>query len=227
MELELHENVQKNEYLQTSASISKISKALSQVQGEIENPANSAVNPFYKSKYAPLPDVLNIARPILAKYGLAVIQNPYSEDGKLFITTRVVHESGEWIETKPLQMKLEKDTPQGVGSAITYGRRYALSAVLGLASEEDDDGNINEPDKHGKGKKEDKSKKNAELEKAIADIGKLATRLADNGIDKKAIGETIKSVFIDGKGKPSANYNAIKDVETANKVLEALNKIGG
>jgi len=225
--LETNKTLQTNEYLRTSDTIAKISKALSQVQGEIQNPANSVENPFYKSKYAPLPDVLNIARPLLGKYGLAVIQNPYTEDGKLFVTTRIVHESGEWIETKPLQMQLEKNTPQGVGSAITYGRRYALSAVLGIASEEDDDGNANEIDKNGKGKKEDKAKPNEELEKIITSIGELATKLANNGVDKTVIGETIKSVFIDSKGKPSANYNAIKDVKTANKVLEALKKLGG
>jgi hypothetical protein len=213
--------------MKTSESISAISKAISQVQLEIENPANSAVNPFYKSKYAPLPDVLNIVRPLLGKYGLAVIQNPYTEGEVLSITTRITHESGEWIETDPLFMKPEKNTPQGVGSAITYGRRYALSAVLGIASEEDDDGNSNEPDKQGKSKKEDKPKPNVELEKIIANIGEVATNLAEKGIDKNVIGSTIKAIFTDAKGKPSANYNAIKDIETANKVLDALNKIGG
>ena len=67
--------------------------------------------------------------------------------------TLLLHESGEWIETEPLQMKLEKNTPQGVGSAVTYGRRYQISSVLGLASEEDDDGEANEQNKKEEARK--------------------------------------------------------------------------
>lgn len=127
--------------MQKSESLSNLAKALASFQSEVKNPANTANNPFYKSKYAPLPDILNDVRPLLAKHGLSILQAPSGDGEKIIITTLLMHESGEWIETCPLILKAEKVTAQGAGSAITYGRRYALAAVLGLSSEDDDDGN--------------------------------------------------------------------------------------
>lgn len=124
-----------------SESIKNLAVALSKFQSEVENPKNTADNPFYHSKYAPLQDVLNTVRPLLSKHGLSVIQSPAGDGQSVSITTLLIHESGEWIEFDPLILKAEKMTPQGAGSAITYGRRYALSAVLGISSEDDDDGN--------------------------------------------------------------------------------------
>src|SRR5699024_5628712 len=124
--------------------------ALGKFQGEVKNPANTATNPFFKSKYAPLNDVLNTVRPILSKHGLSVLQAPHTEGENVTITTILMHESGEWIESPPLSLKMDKVTAQGAGSAITYARRYALSAVLGISSEDDDDGNAAEPKGNGK-----------------------------------------------------------------------------
>jgi hypothetical protein len=130
--------------MQKSESIKNIAKALAQFQEEVKNPANTADNPFYKSKYAPLSDVLNGSRPILSKYGLSVLQSPScagDAGNSVTLTTLIMHESGEWIESDPLTLKMDKPTAQGAGSAITYARRYALSAMLGVSSEDDDDGN--------------------------------------------------------------------------------------
>lgn len=124
-----------------SESVAKISKALAQFQGEVKNPANTETNPFFNSKYAPLSDILNAVRPLLSKYGLSVLQSPSGDGQNIAITTLIVHESGEWIESDPLTLKAEKATAQGAGSAITYARRYALSAMLGISSEDDNDGN--------------------------------------------------------------------------------------
>lgn len=124
-----------------SDSIKNIAVALAKFQAEVKNPKNTADNPFYNSKYAPLQDVLNAVRPLLSKHGLSIIQNPAGDGERISIHTMLVHESGEWIEFEPLVLKVEKITPQGAGSAITYGRRYALSAVLGISSEDDDDAN--------------------------------------------------------------------------------------
>ena len=128
-----------------SESIAKLAIALSKFQGEVENPKNTATNPFFKSSYSPLDTVLNTVRPILAKHGLSVVQIPSTEGSNIIVTTILMHESGEYIETEPLELKMDKITAQGAGSAITYARRYALSAVLGVASEDDDDGNAAEP----------------------------------------------------------------------------------
>lgn len=130
-----------------SESIKELAIALSKFQGEIKNPGNTAENPYFKSKYAPLNDVLNLVRPILSKNGLSVVQAPSGDGESIVVTTTLLHESGEWIEFNPLVLKTDKATAQGTGSAITYARRYAISAILGISSEDDDDGNIAEPQK--------------------------------------------------------------------------------
>jgi len=124
-----------------SESITNLSVAMAKFQSEIKNPSNSAVNPHFKSKYAPLNEILNSVRPLLSKHGLAVMQFPSGNGENIIINTLLTHESGEWIEADPLTLKADKVTAQGAGSAITYGRRYSLSALLGISSEDDDDGN--------------------------------------------------------------------------------------
>lgn len=124
-----------------SESITKLSAALVKFQAEVTNPKNTAVNPHFKSKYAPLQDILTLVRPLLTRHGLSVIQFPSGDGERIVIQTILMHESGEWIEADPLTLKADKATPQGAGSAITYGRRYSLSAMLGISSEDDDDGN--------------------------------------------------------------------------------------
>jgi len=125
-----------------SDSIKNLSAALAKAQAKLQNAKNTADNPFYKSKYAPLGEVLDLIRPVLAENGLAVIQYPSSDDGKtISIHTMLVHESGEYIDFDPLTLTAEKITPQGAGAAITYGRRYSVSGIFNIASEDDDDGN--------------------------------------------------------------------------------------
>lgn len=144
-----------------SESIKNLATALSKFQEEVSNTKNTANNPFFKSKYAPLNEILNDIKPLLAKNGLSVLQSPSGDGQNIIITTLLMHSSGEWIETEPLILKAEKATAQGAGSAITYGRRYALSAVLGISSEDDDDGN------HASGNKEETKK---ETTKTINDL---------------------------------------------------------
>lgn len=127
--------------MKKSESITKLAIALSKFQGEVKNPSNTATNPYFKSKYAPLETVLNTVRPILSKYGLSIIQSPIAEDGMVGVTTLLLHESGEYMEFPPVMLKMDKQTAQGAGSAITYARRYSLSAIVGISSEDDDDGN--------------------------------------------------------------------------------------
>lgn len=124
-----------------SESITNLAKALAMFQSEIQNPKNTADNPFFKSRYAPLSDVLNTARPLLSKHGLSLLQSPSGNGTDIVITSILMHSSGEWIEPEPLVLKADKPTAQGAGSAITYGRRYSISAILGISSEDDDDGN--------------------------------------------------------------------------------------
>lgn len=140
---------------------SNIAKALLKVQKDITNPVNTATNPFFKSKYAPLNDILNLVRPLLTRNGILMTQNIGTDDeGRPYVQTILIHESGEHLETDKLTVKLDKNSVQGVGSAITYIRRYQLSAMLGISSEDDDDANQVSPQPTSKpnGKSEPKTK---------------------------------------------------------------------
>lgn len=118
----------------------QLAAALVGFQADMQNVTKDAVNPFYKSKYATLEAILTAAKPHLKKHGLAVVQFPTIEGLK----TIIVHESGESIESDA-RIVMKDQTPQGQGSAITYMRRYALSAALGIATEDDDDAEATKP----------------------------------------------------------------------------------
>lgn len=170
-----------------SESIKELASALSKFQGEIKNPANTANNPFFKSKYAPLNDVLNLVRPVLFKHGLSVVQAPSGDGENIIVTTTLLHNSGEYIEFQPLILKADKATAQGAGSAITYARRYALSAILGISSEDDDDGN------HATGDKDPTKDK----PKALSDgqIKRLYAIAHGANIDADTVKAQIKTKF--------------------------------
>lgn len=127
--------------MKTSEAIANIAAALVQFQGLVNNPEKKSINPHFKSKYADLDEVINTIRPALEKCGLAFIQNPIHEDGKVGVYTLLIHKSGEFIQFDPVMIPLQKATPHQVGSALTYAKRYSLSSALGIATEEDTDGN--------------------------------------------------------------------------------------
>ena len=131
--------------MEKSESIIKIAAALSKAQGDIKNPSNSKTvkvptsKGTYSYKYAPLDEILGSIRPILSKHGLSILQTPSTESDHVVVTTILLHESGEYIVAPPLRLKMQQYTPQGAGSAITYARRYALSSILVISIEDDDD----------------------------------------------------------------------------------------
>ena len=123
-----------------SEAVDKLAAALAKAQSEMKGAAKKSVNPFFNAGYADLHTVIASSFPHLTKYGLSVIQGNESKPGEFFVTTMLLHESGQWIKSK-LKMPIEKATAQSVGSVITYGRRYGLSAITGIA-QYDDDGNV-------------------------------------------------------------------------------------
>jgi hypothetical protein len=129
----------------TSEQINEIAGALAKAQGAMRPAVKDATNPAFKrgnkeSKYADLAANVEAAREPLAQNGIAVIQEPTTVERGIAVATRLVHSSGQWIQFDPLTVPLAKQDAHGVGSAITYARRYALGAALGIVAE-DDDGN--------------------------------------------------------------------------------------
>lgn len=124
--------------MQTSESLTKMAPAFLAAQKAITYALKDATNGHLKNRYADLPAVIDAVKPALNEAGISFIQSgSRSEDGKLHLTTRLMHESGEWMEDT-LVMPLTKQDPQGYGSAMTYARRYGLAAITGLYQDDDD-----------------------------------------------------------------------------------------
>lgn len=121
-----------------SESIGQLAKALSAFQGELGAAPKSEANPFFKSRYADLASVWDTCHLLLGKHGLAVSQLPSLDGDRLVLTTMLMHSTGEWLSSD-LLMTPNKMDPQAVGSALTYARRYALCAILGVVADDDDD----------------------------------------------------------------------------------------
>lgn len=127
--------------MKTSNELSNIFKAQIEMQSELKNIAKDSKG--YGYNYTSLEKLIEFARPFLAKYKLGYIQtNTTLEDGSVGVTTRLIHESGEWVEdtlTAPLTKLAKMNEYQVAGSLITYFRRYSLASMLGIASDEDID----------------------------------------------------------------------------------------
>ena len=124
-----------------SDTINELAAALAKAQSEMRNPAFDATNPAFRSKFASLAAVRDAVVPPLAKHGLAVTQLACNdEQGRATVETVLMHSSGQWIGSR-LTVPTAKADAHGAGSAITYARRYALMALVGVVGDEDDDGN--------------------------------------------------------------------------------------
>ncbi len=118
-----------------SETIGKLATALVAFQAEVKAVPKNEINPFFKSHYADLAGIWEVIRAPLSKNGLAVSQLMEGAD----LNTVLMHTSGEWLASRyPVNAKAQE--PQAVGSAVTYARRYALSAILGIVADDDDDG---------------------------------------------------------------------------------------
>lgn len=128
--------------MRSSESIAELAQALAKAQGAMKAAKKTEDNPFFKSKYTDLAGVWDAIRDALSTNNLAVVQTTDHDEAMgnaIMVSTVLMHSSGQWIEGVT-KMPLVKIDPQAVGSAITYARRYALAAIVGVASEVDDDG---------------------------------------------------------------------------------------
>jgi len=120
-----------------SEHINELATALAVAQSELENASKNANNPHFKSKYADLAEVLNTVRPVFASHGLSIVQMPSFEAGIASVETILMHKSGQWL-SNTASAPVGKQDAQGVGSVITYLRRYSVAAFSGIAQEDDD-----------------------------------------------------------------------------------------
>lgn len=127
--------------MRTSDKLENISKALNKAQGSIKGAKKDAENPFFKSSYADLQSIWEAISEPLSANGLSVLQmSSILPDGRCCIVTRILHISGEWLEGDFPVIAAKPNDPQAFGSAVSYARRYALAAALGVY-QIDDDGN--------------------------------------------------------------------------------------
>ena len=130
------------DYAFSSPEITELSKALIEVQKQLQPAIKDAENPFIKNRYATLNSVMDSCRMALLENGILLTQYPVPVEGNnLGLVTKLVHAKTGQFQASLAVIPLAKPDPQAMGSAFTYGRRYALSAMLGIVSEEDDDGN--------------------------------------------------------------------------------------
>lgn len=217
--------------LETSPTTGSLDEALAKAQGEIDIASKDSVNPAFKSKYANLTSVWEACRPALAKNSIALTQWPLaSADNRLHIITRIAHK-GEWMQAR-FSIPVDKANAHGVGSAITYAKRFTLSAVLGIVADDDDDGNAASKRPPGGGQGDALAKAKAEIaeqtgnsrstydltkEKKALDLVKDSAKLAIGMCQSRA---ELKGWIKDNKAElaeklSTADYDAVIDMVDA------------
>jgi len=121
-----------------SETIGALAKALAKAQGDIKSAVKDATNPFFKSNYADLPAIVKACKAALAANDIAYIQTTDFLEQETWLETILAHSSGEWVSGR-YPVRPVKNDPQGMGSAITYARRYSLAAMAGVVAENEDD----------------------------------------------------------------------------------------
>jgi hypothetical protein len=123
-----------------SDNIADLAASLAKTQSEMGAVHKDQDNPYFRSKFAGLSTVWEAVKPSLTKNGLSVVQMPSSDERGYYVETMLLHASGQWLKNRTY-MKPVKDDPQGIGSLISYARRYALQAMV-MVCPEDDDGEL-------------------------------------------------------------------------------------
>lgn len=130
--------------MKKSETIGALAAALAKAQGEMKPASFNRMNPHFKNKYADLTAIWDAIRAPLSKHGLSIIQALSENEKGPIIETTLAHSSGEFVASET-PLLFQQQNMQGMGSAITYARRYALSAIVGISADEDDDANASDP----------------------------------------------------------------------------------
>jgi len=222
--------------MQKSDTITKLAVALNKFQKAVEGAKKSSDNPFYSSKYADLAEIWKTIREPLTANGLSVTQLP--DDAftdrideknivmKVAVETVLLHESGEWISSRTV-LPLVKRDPQAVGSAITYARRYGLSAILGI-HQEDDDANTHSERKQSSPVApafDTKAFDNLIATKALTDAERIHFQeLADVSM-KQNDAYTFGSILKQMKAKPDKAQDSGNDPDREQKAKQMISEI--
>lgn len=213
-------------FMEQSQMINELAGALSKAQGEMQAAIKDKINPFFKSSYADLGSVWDAARPVLSKHGLCVMQTTHitADGAKIVMVTTLAHTSGQWMKSF-LPLNPSKNDSQGIGAALTYLRRYSLSAIVGVVCDNDDDGET----AVGRGKNQDKQNSGenrqalgTEQEEIIEKIGKAQITALTNLIQK--LDEESNKSFLDWI-KRTFNAPSLQDIPITSfeKCMASLN----
>ena len=136
-----------------SEQLNEIAAALAKAQGKVKSAIKANTNPHFRSKYADLASVKDACADALSANDIAVVQAHGFEGDRVVMFTRLIHKSGQWLESV-YPIKPVKDDPQGLASATTYARRISLSSMVGVVADEDDDGNAASQTRHDEPRRE-------------------------------------------------------------------------
>jgi hypothetical protein len=196
-----------------SPTLGALAADLAAAQGKLRDARKDSTNPHFRTRYADLASVWDACRAALSEHGLAVVQTPSLEDGRVIVTTTLLHKSGEWVAGS-IGARPAKDDPQSIGSAITYLRRYGLAAIVGVAPGDDDDGEA------AQGRTEPKGKPRAREEAPPpppeshhpsweADSARFCAYLGGRGLSYEAVADYLRDEL--GKPRPSAMAQEARD----------------
>ena len=209
--------------MKRSESIANFAEAFAKFQAEVTDPKmDESTEYITKSgkrinfKYASLKEIMKTIRPVLAKHGICIMQEPKMDGNKVSITTILLHSSGEFVEFEPTIMNAISPMAQEIGSAITYGRRYSVSAVLGLGAEDDDDGNAAQDGVENKSKKTEETTEHSGVYASEKQVGLIKHLIAKTKVDVNSVLNRYRA----------ANLESLS-VEQASDAIKILKKQAG
>jgi len=221
--------------MKTSEETKELFAALIAAQGDLPPVPKTGRNAHFNSKFAPLDEIVKVASPVMAKHGLGIVQGcEASDNGKMPVSTRLVHESGQWIEATCC-VPVDNANPQGAMSAITYARRYGYG-IIGLVTDDDDDGNeASRPAGKAPAKKAAGSRTPAKAATAAQSGEDVAEGTASakqrkmiyaKGKSKDMADDQLKALMFATVGKTSTKALDFGDIDAMVKAIDGWSKSG-
>lgn len=192
--------------MKTSLTIAELATALCKAQGEMGGAHKDSANPFFKSRYADLASVMKAIRLPFASNGLSFVQCPITTAEGVGVTTRIIHSSGEWIEST-LILPVAKMDAQAYGSCLSYAKRYSIQAMAGVPSTDDDAelalGRASAPPAKVVGPEAAAELKTA-LEATGSDVGKFCKAFAIDNVDSLPMAQFARAMALVNKKREAA-----------------------